>query len=524
MTYTNFLLFMMMLLATPCLCAPHPEKPLPPCELLEKKDTEKSQPEVTQGGVTFKESYLERYLEKLEREEKEGSDEDRVPLEQTLEQAYMQNTDLDAARAGLRATDEGVSQAIGQWRPSISVTGTQSYAQRYPIGSATRRSSGKSHNTTTQYTAKINQNVYEGGQTVADIGIAESEVLAGKAGLFIQEQTTLLDAIGAHTAILQGEAIVIYRKRSMETFAKLYDLAQARYEVGEGSRTDVELAKGQYEVAKAELSQAIGNLESANADYTRLMGVYPGKLAPANVIVELPKVYEDALEVAKTNNPIVIQARYQVEAALYNVDFQLGELLPSVDVDAFVGNTRVGGTHSAGTPEHPKNTNLGFDATLSIPIYLQGIPNSRVRQAYQNVAQQKVLYVGAMRQVEENVKVAWDNLIAARESVKGYLAAVKAQELSVEGGLEEVTVGTKTVVDVSVMENDLISAQVSLAEAQSALVNASYEVLQSMGRLTARDLKLRVKYYDPDVYYNEYKNAWIQFWKGKDWRYVKDED
>ena len=61
-----------------------------------------------------------------------------------------------------------------------------------------------------------------------------------------------------------------------------------------------------------------------------------------------------------------------------------------------------------------------------------------------------------------------------------------------------------------------------MANAQQRLIVTAYQVLASMGRLTARELKLNVKYYDPDAYYNEYKNAWIQFWQGKDWRYVKD--
>jgi outer membrane protein len=514
MKRTNFLRFLMALVASTSLCAPsYGMEPCPP-EGVEQKDSKD-----LEDTATFMEPYFETYLKNLEREEKEGSTEDRVTLQETLEQAYMQNTDLDAARAHLRATDEDVSQAIGQWRPSVSVEGQQNQRQNYPIGSGTR-----SHTSNTSYQATISQNVYQGGQTVAAIGEAESDVLAEKASLFDQEQSSLLEGVGAHSTILQDEAIVIYQKQSMDTYKKLYERAQARYEVGEGSRTDVEAAKGQYEGAKAELSQAIGDLESAKARYKRLMGVAPGNLASANVIIELPKVYEEALEVAKTNNPLVIQARYRVEAALYNVDFQLGQLLPSVDVDAFVANSRGGGTRSTSTsPKHPKDTKLGFDATLTVPIYLKGIPNSQVRQAYQLVAQQKVQYVGAMRQVEENAKVAWDNMISARESVKGFLAQVKAQELSVEGALEEVNVGTKTVIDVLVLQNDLISAQISLAQAQAGLVNASYQVLQAMGRLTARDLKLRVKYYDPDAYYNEYKNAWIQFWKGKDWSYVKDE-
>ncbi|MBL8676909.1 MAG: TolC family protein, partial [Alphaproteobacteria bacterium] len=70
--------------------------------------------------------------------------ENLAPLEsiqETMEKAYMQNADLDAARAGLRAQDEDVSQANAQWRPSLSVTGNQNLAQQYPIGHG-RRSHG----------------------------------------------------------------------------------------------------------------------------------------------------------------------------------------------------------------------------------------------------------------------------------------------------------------------------------------------------------------------------------------------
>src|SRR3990167_5233443 len=59
---------------------------------------------------------------------------DLTSIQETMENAYMQNTDLDATRAGLRATDETVSQAIGEWRPSLSVRGSEQLGQTYPIG------------------------------------------------------------------------------------------------------------------------------------------------------------------------------------------------------------------------------------------------------------------------------------------------------------------------------------------------------------------------------------------------------
>lgn len=441
-----------------------------------------------------------------------------VTLQETLERIYMQNTELDAARAGLRAEDENVSQANADWRPSLSVEGTQRQTLRYPIGSS-RISGPRTRGSDTSYTAFITQNIYKGGATVATIGRAESNVLSGRANLFVTEQDTLLRGVQSHTSILANEAIVNYRKRSVEFYKKNLERSQARYEVGEGSRTDVEASRGNYEGEKAKLSEAIGDLESDKARYLRQVGSPPGRLAPANLMVELPNVYEEALEVAKVQNPAIIAARYALEAAEYSVNVEIAGLLPTVDVEGNVGNDRQG---TDGV--HRKHTNLAALATVSIPIYRQGIPSSRIRQAYQLVARSKVDLVGAQREVVQNVKIAWDDLIAARDAVKGFMAQVKAQELAVEGAYEEVNVGTKTVIDVLQLEETLIEAQINLATAQKELVDVGYRVLQAMGRLTARDMKLKVKYYDPDAYYNEYKNAWIQFWQGEDLRYVKDGD
>lgn len=440
-------------------------------------------------------------------------------IQETMEKAYMQNAELDAARAGLRAKDEDVSQANAEWRPSMSVQGIQEVRQKYPIGPG-----GKTHGSQTQYTARIAQNVYRGGKTEATIGQQESLVLQGRADLFDTEQTTLQTAIQVHTEILKNEAIVNYRKQNEEAYRKIQEFAQARFEVGLGSRTEVEYAKGDYEEAKANLENAIRDLDIAKAAYARQIGSPPRNLAAANVIVPLPSKYEHVIEIAKAHNPNILKARYALEAAQYNVDVQIAGLLPTVDVEGTVGNNRSVNSFSSGVVNPSKATNLGFQALVNVPIYSQGIPNSQIRQAYQQVAQQKVALVGAQRAVVEAARSAWDTLIAARESLKGFLAAVKAQELAVKGAYEEVSVGTKTIIDVLQIEERLIDAQIQLATAQQTLIVAGYGVLQAMGRLTARDLRLNVKYYDPDAYYNEYKDAWIQFWQGKDWRYVKDGD
>jgi outer membrane protein len=444
-----------------------------------------------------------------------------TPLQLTLERAYMQNAELDAARAGLRATDEDVAQAEAEWRPSLSVEGSQGYEQHYPINRGINNIKG--HTNTLQYRATLSQNIYKGGGTVAKIGETESNVVAGKAGLFITEQQTLFDAVKSHTAVTTNAEILGYQHDKENFMKKLLEHTQARYEVGEVSRTDVAASEGEYEGAQAAVSEAIGNLESAKATYGRVIGNPPGKLNHPNVILELPKCYKEALEAAKARNPRIRQALFQLEAAEYVVDEKIATLLPEVNLQGTAGNDRRSGTTIASPPAHPKRTNLGFEAVVTVPIYRQGIPSSQIRQAYQLVAQKKVELVSAQRQVVESVRTAWENLIAAQNSVKSLLVEVKAQELAVEGALEEYNVGVKSIVDVIFLQQKLTDSQTNLARAREQLVLATYGVLQSMGRLTACELRLRVKYYDPDAYYNEYKDAWIKFWQDEDWRYVKDE-
>lgn len=445
-----------------------------------------------------------------------------ISLKETLERSYMGNADLDAARAGLRATDEDVATAYSDWRPSLSAEGGQNYVLTYP-----GKPFSPSGNTVTTYGAALQQNIYKGGATVAGIGKAESDVSAGKAGLFVTEQKTLFAGVQAHTDIVAKEQILKFQENNKKFTESFLAQIRVQYEVGEKSRTDVEIALGEYEKAKASLTTSIGALETAKATYKQLTGLAPGALSEGRLLINVPDTYEDALCIAKTRNPFIAQATYALKAAEYVVDLQISKLLPSLDVTGSVGGQHQQ-TEQPGigfvNPNIGRQKNASIGAKLTVPIYLQGKPSAQVRQAYQNVGQAKVNLVGAQRGVEKNTRESWEILLVARENVKSILAQVKALELSVEGAVEEASVGLKSVIDVLLQQQRLVDAQVKLAEFQKSLVDANYQLLAAMGLMTACEMKLNVKTYDPDTYYNEYQNAWIQFWQGEDLRYVKDGD
>ncbi|WP_370276510.1 TolC family protein, partial [Roseovarius indicus] len=65
----------------------------------------------------------------------------------------------------------------------------------------------------------------------------------------------------------------------------------------------------------------------------------------------------------------------------------------------------------------------------------------------------------------------------------------------------------RTTLDVLDAEQELLDAQAGLISAETDLYIAAYQVLETIGELTAKDLRLNVQTYDPEAYYNLVKDA-----------------
>jgi outer membrane protein len=79
---------------------------------------------------------------------------------------------------------------------------------------------------------------------------------------------------------------------------------------------------------------------------------------------------------------------------------------------------------------------------------------------------------------------------------------VQAAQVAVEGTEREQLVGSATVQEVLIQQQNLLSAQITLVQNVTNMVSASYGVASAIGRLTARDLGLQVPLYDETAYYN----------------------
>ena len=89
------------------------------------------------------------------------------------------------------------------------------------------------------------------------------------------------------------------------------------------------------------------------------------------------------------------------------------------------------------------------------------------------------------------------------------LSRTNAAEIALNGVREEARVGQRTTLDVLNAQQELVNARVALVTAQHDRVVSSYTLLAAVGRLSMERLGLNVMIYDPQVHYQQVRDAWI---------------
>lgn len=421
-------------------------------------------------------------------------------LEEALIQAYQANPTLGAAQAELRSVNEGVPQALADYRPFVSAEATAGQASDNREQPEDTGWDGRSPLTGD---LTVTQPLYRGGRTVAATQRAENEVLAQRAFLAVTEQDVLFDAVTAYSDVWRDQSVLQLQINNERVLARQLEATKDRFEVGEVTITDVAQSESRLSDATATRIQASGNLTSSRASFENVIGLFPQILSEPARPGKLPEDQESVVSLSEDANPAVLATQFTELAALRAVREVKGELLPEVSLQGRVGYQH---ENSSRTSESSSADILGV---VTIPLYQQGDVSSRVREAKQVASQRRLEVRESLRQAREEAVSAWEGLETARAQIQAFEQAVRANGIALEGVRQENEVGARTVLDVLDAEQELLDAQVNLVTAQRDEIVASYQVLSAIGRLTAGSLGLPTDIYNPETDYNAVRNKWF---------------
>ncbi len=425
-------------------------------------------------------------------------------LRSALSQAYMNNPDIAAERARLRATDESVAKAKAGWRPQVSVSGTATWGHSHSSPASPTRGRGWDYNQQ-NVTISLNQPLFDGFKTLESVRQAKAGVKAGQQNLLAVEQKVLLDAANAYMNVVRDRQIVRLRRRNIQVLKEQLDATRARFAVGEVTKTDVQQAKAALAKARSDYAQAKAQLAASVAAYERVVGHKPGRLGFPRQLPRLPRTLQAALMRAERLNPSILAASYNARAAEHAIRVALADLYPKLSLSASFTASR-----NKNEGEVPvKTRDARIMGTLTIPLYQGGLVHASVREARHKAEAARLGEMSARQEVRKQVISAWNNLIAARQVIAAASAQVRAAKLAYEGVKEEYKVGSRTTLDVLNARQTLLDARVALVTARAAEIQAAYGLLAAIGELTATRLGLAVAAYDPAEHYKAVKNMWF---------------
>lgn len=429
-------------------------------------------------------------------------------LTEAFAYAYNNNPQLLAQRALLRSTDEQVPQALSNWRPTVTFNASGGFTRAgvsTGIG-PTQFSSFPTRNMSVQVTEPL----YRGGRTEAQTKQAINTVQATRAQTLGVETTVFQAVAQAYIDVVRDQTLLEVATNNEAVLRRQLEATRDRFRVGEVTRTDVAQAESSLAQATAQRIQAVGNLENSRANYARAVGPLPGRLVQPRERPALPGSLDEALTLASHDNPNVISASFTELAARDNIDVVRGQLLPQINLIGSLTRNFAPSITLSGSRQDSASALL----QLTMPLYEGGAIYSQTRQAEQTVGQRRSQVDDARRAAVQQATQAWQTLEAARAAIVSFTSAVRAAQIALEGTQQEALVGSRTVLDVLIANQQLFTTQSQLVTAQHDAAVAEFNVAAATGRLIAPELKLPVQLYDMDKHYKAVKDKLFGFGGG----------
>ena len=434
-------------------------------------------------------------------------------LEQALAYAYANNPQINSQRALVRATDENVPTALAGYRPKAVATaniGLQSLSTTTrEVGSSTPLDvppvffTQSGSNVPRGVGVTATQTLLNGFQTANRTRLAEAQVFAARETLRGLEATVLLNAATAYMNLLREAGILELQRSNLDVLGEQLRQTKTRLENGNVTATDVSQSEARLNVGRTQLFAAEANYQSARAAYRQVIGLEPGRLAPAAPVDRFsPHTLPSAMAAGVAENAAVTTAQFNLDVAIHQVKVAEGALYPTLSLQGTVQKNY----------DQTLNLTQSFTAAGSLqysaPLYQGGSEYAAVRQAKETQGQKQLDLSLARDQARLAVAQAWAQLEAAKSSIESTRNQVKAAEAALNGVREEARLGQRTTLDVLNAQQELVNARVALVQSQRDRLVSSYALLASVGRLSPRVLGLRTPSYDPQVHYHQVRDAW----------------
>ena len=410
-----------------------------------------------------------------------------VTLYEALNDTYKNNTQLNAERENIKASEEDLNISQADYMPSLTLSGTKSIEDTNKL---TNQSGGDSSiNDANPLTTSIKLE-----QTLLDYGrdLSHEKNIVGlelaKAKLIKKEQDILFSAIDSYTGLILAREKLNINRRNLNLLIRQVETDKVRLDRGQITITDLSQSESSLAGAQAQFTQASSDLLISKLNYENIIGNSPDPIKlkkSSKAIINIPVSLKKSIEISKQNNPDIKIAELDLILSEKDLDISEADLKPTASLSLERSYTD---DLSSTYDEREKDV---LKATVNWPFYSGGKKRSTISKNSNLTTRKRLLLDDAVRTNDTNVATAWSSLESSESFLNSVKVQVSAAETANEGIAAEYERGSRTTLDVIQSNALLLSAQISLAGSEKNYLMAQYNLLKVVGLLNSQYLKLK---------------------------------
>lgn len=413
----------------------------------------------------------------------------------TYQQAQSNDPVWAAAQSSRTAAQEKLIQGKALTLPTATLGANAGHTQTTldRTGGVTNIGrSGHDQYETYGYSLNVSQPLYrkqnsiQYEQSKVQVAQAEEQLSTVRQDLMVRVAQSYFDVL-----LAQDRVDLIRAQKS--AISRQLEQAQANFEVGTATITDVHEAQARYDLALAQEIAAVNLLEARKHTIQSITGQFPERLAVARTELQAavpePREMEKWVETAEQNNLALKIQLQALQLASQEVERTRAGHLPTLDIVGSYNDNRANGGVSSdlvGYNKTLKTATLGLQ--LEIPLYQGGAISSKVREAVANHQKAQDDVEAARRQADLRTRQAFllvSNSVAEVKAFEQALVSSQSQLDSTNLGYE---VGVRTSVDVLNAQQQLFSAKRDLLQARYTWLLSVLQLKAAAGVLTDDDL------------------------------------
>ncbi len=340
------------------------------------------------------------------------------------------------------------------------------------------------------YGLDLQQNIYR-HSIYMDLKAARAQAARGISDYDVALDALLYRVAAAYFGVLTAQTNLASAEAEEKAVGRQLEQADQRFEVGLTAITDVHEARARFDGARAAAIQSRNALDDAFEALNELTGKSIEGVKPLKDDLKLsppePAQVEAWVDTAIANSPALASRQNLLNAADANVKSAWSGHLPYLSLSGIYGGEKSGGDVGPFSTRDPKNTSLTL--RLTVPLFSGGATQARYKQAVYDRDTSTEQLEQTRRATVRQTRSAYRSVIAGISEVDARKQALVSAQSALEATQAGFEVGTRTIVDVLLSQQQQFAAEREYARARHGFILSNLQLKQSAGTIDVADIQ-----------------------------------